>query len=63
MGGVINCTNNCANVSNNQHWNFASHAAPTNPVFSAVYLSSLTVTWGSVASELGYLLTASTDSN
>jgi hypothetical protein len=34
--------------------------APTNPLITAVYVSSLTVTWGSVTSFSGYSLEAST---
>ena len=38
-------------------------SAPINPLITAVYVSSLTSTWGAVASPSGYSLEASTMSN
>ena len=38
-------------------------SAPTNPLITAVYVSSLTSTWGAVSSPSGYSLEASTMSN
>src|SRR5207248_7403958 len=39
----------------------AGGAAPTNPIITAVYASSMTVTWGSVGSLTGYVLGAYSD--
>jgi len=57
-GMIILAGASSVNSGRNINWNFG-HIAPSNALITAVYVSSLSATWDSVASEQGYSLEGS----